>query len=99
MKRSIKIALIACVGLALAAVFLLPVVPVKVEPFCAPCPGGLFILQQGYASPALYLAGYGGIYLTSLPNYAPTYVGYCVVYGSPTDNSCGLGIGELWRDG
>lgn len=98
MKRRTKVALAASVGLALAAIFFLPVVPVQVEPSCIQCPGGLFILQQGYSSPALYFTGYGGIYMTSSPHYAPTYVGYCVVFGSPTDNSCGLGIGELWRD-
>ncbi|MGP8056979.1 MAG: hypothetical protein ACLP9K_05195 [Nitrososphaerales archaeon] len=93
MKRrniAIGIAIVAAI-----AVFSLPLVPVKVTPYCVRCPGGLFIEEQGYSSVGLYFSGYGGIYLSSLPNYFPTYVGYCVVYGTSSSTSCGAGIGLL----
>ena len=84
------------IGIAVvAAVFLLPLIPVQVEPFCIPCLSQLYIREQGYASVALYLTGYGGIYMSGSPNYAAIYVGYCVVYGSPFSTSCGVGVGLL----
>ena len=88
----------AAIGIAIVAamaVFLLPLVPVKVEPYCVTCPGGAFIEEQGYSSVALYFSGYGGIYMSGLPNLLPTYVGYCLVYGISSSTSCGTGIGLL----
>jgi hypothetical protein len=90
-RRNIAIGIV--IVTAMAVVFFLPLIPVKVEAVpCIQCAGLLFE-EQGYSSMGLYLFGYGGIYLSSLPNYAPPYVGYCVVYGTST--SCGIGIGLL----
>ena len=92
-RRSIAIG-IAIVAASLAVLFL-PLVPVQVEPYCIPCAGGLFIPEQGYSSVALYFFGYGGIYMSILPNFSPIYVGYCLVYGTSSSTSCGVGIGLL----
>ena len=91
-RRSIAIGIAIVAAIAF---FFLPLVPVKVEPYCVPCAGGQFIEEQGYSSVGLYFSGYGGIYLSSLPNYFPTYVGYCLVYGTSSSTSCGVGIGLL----
>jgi hypothetical protein len=90
-RRNVAVAVVAIVGV-IAIVFFLPLIPVKVED--APCPicAGLFIEEQGHSSMGLYFFGYGGIYLSSLPNFPNQYVGYCVVYGSPYSTSCGVNV-------
>ena len=97
MKRRMRVALVAIVGLALAAIFFLPVVPVQVEPFCVQCPGGLFIAEQGYSSPALYFVGCGGIYMTGLPNYAPHTWATASSTEADCTTDCGFTFGELWK--
>jgi len=90
-RRSIAIGIV--IVTAIAVVFFLPLIPVKVEVVpCIQC-AGLPFEEQGYSSMGLYFFGYGGIYMSSLPNYYAPYVGYCVVYGTST--SCGIGVGLL----
>jgi hypothetical protein len=91
-RKNVAIAVVI-VAAAAVLVFFLPVVPVQVGPYCASCPSSLHIQEQGYASVALYVAGYGGIYMTAETNYVPSYVGYCLVYGSSSTTSCGIGVG------
>lgn len=93
-RRSAAIAVVAIVA-ASVLVFFLPLVPVQVEPYCVSCPSSPYIQEQGYASVAVYVAGYGGIYMNAEPNYLSSYVGYCVVYGSSSSTSCGIGVGLL----
>ena len=90
-RRNIAIGIV--IVAAVVVVFFLPLIPVRVE--AVPCPlcAGLFIEEQGFSSTGLYFFGYGGIYLSGLPNYIPAYVGYCVVYGTST--SCGVGFALL----
>jgi len=91
--RRRNIAIVVVIVAAVAGVFFLPLIPIRVE--INPCNlcAGLFIEEQGYSSVGLYFFGYGGIYLSGLPNYAAPHVGYCVVYGTST--SCGMGVGLL----
>ena len=90
-RRNIAIAVV--IVTAMVIVFFLPLIPVRVEGVpCTLC-AGLFIEERGYSSVGLYFSGYGGIYLSGLPNYIPFYVGYCVVYG--TSSSCGVGFALL----
>lgn len=94
MRRRTKI-LTAAISVAfVATIFFLPVVPVKVDPFCLACGGSLHIEELGYSSVGLYFFNYGGIYMAAgLPNFpSPLYLGYCVIYGDPLHTSCGLGI-------
>ena len=78
---------------AVAVVFFVPLIPVQVEILPCHLCAGLFIEEQGYSSMGVYFFGYGGIYLSSLPNYIGAYVGYCLVYGTST--SCGVGFALL----
>jgi len=90
-RRSIAIGVL--IVAAMAVVFFLPLIPVRVEAVpCIQC-AGLFLEEQGYSSVGLYFFGYGGIYLSGMSNYYAPYVGYCVVYGTST--SCGVEIGLL----
>ena len=97
MKRRRSIALGVVIAAAMAGVFFLPLVPVRVEVNpCLPCAHPYVNMEeQGYSSVGLYFFGYGGIYLTTLPNSYANYVGYCVVYGAFTSTSCGIGVGLL----
>jgi len=90
-RRNIAVGVV--VVAAMAVVFFLPLIPVRVEANpCVPC-STPFIEEQGYSSMGLYFFGNGGIYLSGLSNYYAPYVGYCVVYRTST--SCGIGVGLL----
>jgi len=92
-RRNIAIGVV--IGAAVAVFFFLPLIPVRVEAVpCIQC-AGLFLEEQGYSSVGLYFFGYGGIYLSGMSNYYAPYVGYCVVYGTSTSTSCGVGVGLL----
>lgn len=92
-----KLLIVAGLAIFAGAIFFLPIVPVKVQSFCIMCPGAPVIREQGYSSVALYFSDYGGIYMTAdLPNFpVPTFVGYCVAYGSADNTSCGVGVAIL----
>jgi hypothetical protein len=80
-----------------AAIFFLPMIPVRVQSYCIACAGVPFG-EHGYSSVGLYFFNYGGIYTIAEPNFPnPPYVGYCLAYGNPNHTSCGLGI-DLLKD-
>jgi hypothetical protein len=94
MRSPIKYVLTSSVIIIMiTALFLLPIIPVKVDPLCKPCAGQLYHVVPGYSSVALYFSDYGAIQVND-----PDGPFYCVVYGSGLQTSCPIAVGELWKD-
>jgi hypothetical protein len=98
MRRAAKLA----VGLAVAAVvlglFLMPAVPISIEPDCA-SPTGTCSGGPGVPASTSVTYAYLGAGAVRVPNFSPLLIGptsysYCLVYGNP-GMMCGQSVQRI----
>ncbi len=85
MKREAKLVIVLAAVVLVLGLFLLPVVPITVEPYCSPHLIGCPLSESVSASMMYAYFGVGSVYV---PNYSGGN-NYCVMYGNP-GTMCGV---------